>query len=134
MTLTNLSKSIFSEAEKGNRRKKWGCHSQPIQSRINGYAALRVLDRLVCQWHEVVKRCRGHLPHKVCHSSLATKSSMLWSKAIRIKSNVFRQKLVDDPNKLTGAMSKSAIVPTALGTLQVVVFPEGFVILHDVMR
>ena len=134
MTLTNLSKTDFSEAEKKNGRKKWGCHSQPSPSRINGFAALRVLDRLVCQWHEVVKRCRGHLPHNVCHSSLAAKSCLLWSKTIRIKSNIFGQKLVDDPDQLSGTMSKCGIVTTALGTLQVVVFPEGFVVLHDIVR
>ena len=58
---------------------------------------------------------------------------MLCSKAIRIKGNVFRQKLVDDPNQLTGAMSKGGVMTTALRTLQGVVFPKGFIVLHDIM-
>ena len=62
-----------------------------------------------------------------------SESCLLSSKAIRIKSNIFRQKLVDDPDQLSGAMSKGAIVTTTLGTLQVVVFPEGFIVLHDVV-
>ncbi len=133
VTPTNLSKINFSEAEKGNRRKKRGCHSQPKQSRINGFAALRVLDRLVCQWHEGVKRCRRHLTHNVCHSSLAAESCLLRSKAIRIKSNVLGQEFVDDPDKLSGTVSKSSVMATALGTLQVVVLPEGFIVLHDIV-
>ena len=39
------------------RPKRHHCH--PIQSRINSCAALRVLDRLVCQWCVAVKRSDG---------------------------------------------------------------------------
>ena len=58
---------------------------------------------------------------------------LLWSKTIRIKSKILRQELVDDPDQLSGAMSKGGIVTATLGTLQVVVFLEGFVVLHDII-
>lgn len=81
----------------------------------------------------IQKKCQGHLPHNVCQSSLAAKSCLLWSKTIRIKSNVLGQEFVDDPDQFPGAMSKSGVMATALGTLQVVVFPEGLIALYDIM-
>ena len=58
---------------------------------------------------------------------------MVRSKTIRIKGDIFREKLVDDPNQLSGAMSKGSVMTTALSTLQVIVFSEGFIVLYNVV-
>ena len=45
-----------------------------------------------------------------------------------------REQLVENPDELAGAVAEGGIVSPALGAFQIVVFPEGLVVLHHVVR